>query len=242
MPGSFLTVPLYMTPAVTLLMVVRMSEDRLTPTPGMQGRDERQATTTLDELKGIVLDGFGRALGDIATTNQNLRAIDVKVGDVIARVDRLETRVFGSKPPPLEPRPAIIVHGVPSVLPGTSAPPGEHRERSPSLVEKTEANAGEVAELAGRMLAVESKLGAVEKKADTAISINKQQSRAMGLAMPEAPPWRKAAALLFSRKGVELVIALLTFGAVALGYDRATDALQRVQKTIEHLPAEVAPR
>lgn len=228
--------PLAVTPMAALVMVVRMSdEQRITPTPGMQGRDERGATTTLDELKTIVLDGFSRALGDIATTNSNVRAIDAKVDDAIVRIDRLETRVFGSKPPPLMPRPpVVVVHAASSALPGTSAPPGEHRERAASLVERTEANAGDVAELSGRLLAVEVRTEKLE-------SINKQQSRAMGLAMPDASTWRKVAALLFSRKGVELIIAVATLATVALGYERATNALERVQDSVRHLPAE-APR
>src|SRR5687768_4656340 len=100
MPGSFLTVPLVVTPAMALVMVVRMSDDRNTPTPGMVGRDERGATTTLDELRDLVAEGFGRALGDIATTNGNVRILGQKFDDLSGRVDRLEHRVFGSKLPP----------------------------------------------------------------------------------------------------------------------------------------------
>jgi hypothetical protein len=239
MRGSFVTVPLLLTPGLALLMVVRMSEDRLTPTPGMQGRDERAGTTTLDELRDLVAEGFGRALGDIATTNGNVRILGQKFDDLSGRVDRLEHRVFGSKLPPMMPRPAALVPTTSEIIASpmatTSAAPGEHRERAASLLEKTEANAGDLAELSGRLLAVETKAEKLE-------SINKQQSKAMGLAMPEASLWKKAAALLLSRKGLEFALAIATLGALALGYERTGDALRKVQDSVQRLPTEAAPR
>lgn len=238
MRGSFVTVPLLLTPGLALLMVVRMSEDRITPTPGMHGRDERAGTTTLDELRDLVAEGFGRALGDIATTNGNVRILGQKFDDLSGRVDRLEHRVFGSKLPPMMPRPSPLVPTTSELAPlmsTTSAAPGEHRERAPSLLEKTEANTGDLAELSGRLLAVEVKTDKLE-------SINKQQSKAMGLAMPEASWRRKVAALLLSRKGVELLIAIATLGALALGYERTGDALRKVQDAVQRMPTEAAPR
>jgi hypothetical protein len=212
MRGAFVTVPLLVRPGLALLMVVRMSEDRLTPTPGMQGRDEREGPITLDELGQQQRDGFANVL-------RVLNSLDRRVGTVEERLEDVESHVYSDPPPPVGVRRARLV-----------------RRRSPSLPERTSEQAGDIAELSGRVLTLES-------KADTTIAINKQQSKAMGLAMPDASFWRKAFAFLGSRKGAEFVLTIATLLASIAGLERATDAAQRAQDALRHLPAgEVAPR
>lgn len=227
MRGRLLAMPLSRT---LVVMVLEMSDDRITPTPTMHAHHE---PITLDELGQRISDGFANVLGE-------LNEVNTRVGRVEDRIVILEAEVFTDPPPP----------------PGAPLRARIPRRRTASLASRTGAAEGDLAELSGQIIAAraeaqeareEAKAAREEAKAAreeaaTAVSINKQQSRAMGLAMPDASLWRKTIALLWSRKGVELVIAVATLASVALGYERAGDALRKMQDTVQHMPAEAAPR
>lgn len=211
--SSLMVVPLAVSPVAALVMVVRMAGDRITPTPGMQGRDEREGPITLDELGEQQREGFKNVLGA-------LRSLDQRVGYVEERLHDVESQVFSDPPPPMGVRRARLA-----------------RRRASSLHSRTQENSGDVAELTGRIIALEA-------KTDTTVAINKQQSKSMGLAMPDATLRRKFVAFLFSRAGLEFVVAVAGLMAAAAGYKSATDASQRAQDVLRHMPAvqEVAPR
>jgi hypothetical protein len=219
-------VPLVVTPAAALLMVVRMASN--------DGRDERAATTTLDELRDLMLDGFKVSLAEQHETRELVSAVEARL---TTRMDHLSSRVevleydrWGSRRPP--PRVPTPVGGVP-------------RPRLPSVSDRL----GELDELTGRVMRAEAEAKAAREEAqrareagETAVAINKQQSRSMGLAMPEAPWWKKVGAFFASRKGAEFIVAIATLAAAAAGLERATDAAQRAQDALRQLPAQEVPR
>lgn len=203
-----------------------MSEDRLTPTPGMVGRDERsdderRAGVTLEDLHELVQAGFKNVLGAQAETNDRLSDVEDRIGD-------LEAVVFSEPPPPPRARAGgrlaaarIVRRRGAGERAEQTADKANNDVRPPmrSLTEVARDNTNEIAGLEGRILVLES--------------INKQQSRAMGLAMPDAAWWRKAAALVMSRKGVELAISVVILVATIAGSQRAIDAAQHVQDAVQ---------
>lgn len=211
--------------------VLEMSEDRITPTPTMHAQSEPM---TLDELGHMMRDGFANVLGELSEVNHELAGVK-------SRLTAVEAEVFTDPPPP------------PGLAPSRAR---LARRRTSSLASRTGATEGELAELSGQIIAAraeaeEAKAEAREarkeaqaarEEAHTAVEINKQQSRAMGLAMPDASPWRKLATLILSRKGAELVIAIATLAAVGLGYERAGDAMRKVQDAVQRMPTTEAPR
>lgn len=213
------------------VMVLEMSEDRITPTPTMHAHSEPM---TLDELGHMMRDGFANVLGELSEVNHELAGVK-------SRLTAVEAEVFTDPPPP------------PGLVPSRAR---LARRRTSSLASRTGATEGELAELSGQIIAARAEAEeakaeasaarkeaqAAREEAHTAVNINKQQSRAMGLAMPDASIWRKAATLVFSRKGIELLIAVATLAAVGMGYERAGDELRKVQDTVRRMPAVEAPQ
>lgn len=241
---GFLTVPLAVTPAMAIVMVLRMGSDPKIPRPAVPppvpGRDEREGPVTLDEIHSLVLDGFRGILAEQRETREMVHGevarLETKIEHMGSRVEVVESALWGSKRPP----------------PRTPTPPsgGIPRPRLPSVSDKVKTAEETIAELSGRMLRTEAEAAAAREEArqareaaETGVSINKQQSRAMGLAKPDASPWRKILTFFLSRKGAEFALALLTLATAAAGLERAKDAAQRAQDALQHLPAtQEAPR
>ncbi len=240
---GFLTVPLVVTPAMALVMVLRMGSDPKIPRPAVPppipGRDERGGPVTLDEIHALVLDGFRGMLAESRETREMVQGevarLETKIEHVVVRTEVIESALWGSKRPP----------------PRTPTPPsgGIPRPRLPSVSDKVKDAEETLAELSGRVLRAEVEASAAREEAkqareaaETGVSINKQQSRAMGLAKPDASIRRKVFTFFASRKGIEFVLAIATLATAALGLGRATDAAARAQDALQHLPQEAAPR
>lgn len=115
---------------------------RYTPIP----RDERSGPVTLDELADRMADGFAAMM---AMHAEHARTTTTAIEVMGSRIERVEKHVFGSDPPPT----------------ATS-----FRPRLPDVARKTGEHTGEIAELAGMVVAVDEK---VEK----VLGLNEEQSR-----------------------------------------------------------------
>lgn len=189
------------------------------------GRDERNASTTIDELAALTRDGFKNVLGSVADVSRQVDHLE-------QRVDVIEQAVFTSPPPPPTSEGSARTAAARFV-----------RRRMPSLSSRTERAEGEIAELTGRLLAAEAESRAAKEAAnkaaeaaETTIAINKQQSRAQGLAMPGSSFLQQMGHFLWSREGAKFMVAMMT----ALLAGLATIYGVRAQQAAERAPI-VAP-
>ena len=146
--------------------------------PGQEGRDERGASITIDELANLVRDGFRNVLREQSLQAQDMRTLRGEMQEMRSstdqRFERIESHLWGSTPPPPPPPPPAVV-----------------RARAPSLTENVKDADARIDELTGHVLAL--------------MSIAKTQSKAMGLSMPEASKVSKVGRFLRSRQGVTLI-------------------------------------
>lgn len=112
-------------------------------------------------------------------------------GAVDSRLGRLEFKVFGSKPPPMTP--------MQSTAPGELAIRPAHT--SPPLVKQMATHDNSIETLAQEVSNLRGELGVVK-------SMNGQQSKAMGLAAPDASLAKKTRAYVFSRAGIKEMTGL----------------------------------
>lgn len=185
---------------------------------GSEGRDERASRGwTLDELGDFCADGFKNMMGSIASVDRKVDRVEDRVDDIDDRVGEIEAHIFSQPPPPAD---AGGLAAAPRVAARVAAPRRPRMKSLPAVTKELEATSGKTDDLEGRLLKLEAKVEDTHKVATTAVDINKQQSRAQGLAMPGASFGERASRFLFSREGAKFMVAMVTaiFTGIAVLY------------------------